>query len=397
MATFNFSRLEQFAGNSTSIKRPREFAYFSYDDDHVLKPLSAESLSYYYPPTFDAPGTSDTRPDLSTGLETFRKRDDSIDEHLDGLLDTLQLYEERLLEKVHSGEGELRDVRVKADIVTYRGMMTKAGIPTHRYSHKLRDADFMKGTIFIEENHAYKAAERLSQKTQQPRRGEASQEMMQYWGYHFETLSVLPRPWAECTREEIECRESKIVSNHAQYCSIARTSIGTTSLVLAGEVDAVLGEKPEKSDTPISWIELKTSAEPNFNTPRGPANYERKLLKYWAQSFLLGVPKIMVGYRTQDGHLTRIEELDTQRIPSQVKRGIHSWDGNICINLTAAFLEMLKQTVVGDGVWRIKRAKNVPAIEIVKAAETGTGKILKASFKEHREKLRALEVSAALG
>ncbi|KAK3676493.1 decapping endonuclease targeting mRNA [Recurvomyces mirabilis] len=345
MATFNFSRLEQFAGNSTSIKRPREFGYFSYDDDHVLKPLSAESLSYYYPPTFGAPGTSDTRPDLSTGFATFRKRDDSIDEHLDGLLDTLQLYEERLLEKVQSGECELRDVRVKADIVTYRGMMTKAGIPC----------------------------------------------------YHFEILSVLPKPWADCTREEIECRESKVVSNHAQYCSIARTSIGTTSLILAGEVDAVLGEKPENSDTPIPWVELKTSAEPNFNTPRGPANYERKLLKYWAQSFLLGVPKIMVGYRTQDGHLTRIEELDTQRIPSQVKRGIHSWDGNICINLSAAFLEMLKQTVVGDGVWRIRRAKNVPAIEIVKVAETGTGEILKAGFKEHREKLRALEISAALG
>ena len=126
MATFNFSRLDQFAGSSTSIKRPREFASFSYDDDHVLKPLSTESLSYYYPPTFGAPGTSHARPDLSTGFETFRKRDDSVDEHLDGLLDTLQLYEERLLQKVEAGEAKLEDVRVKADFVTYRGMMTKA-------------------------------------------------------------------------------------------------------------------------------------------------------------------------------------------------------------------------------------------------------------------------------
>jgi len=35
---------------------------------------------------------------------------------------------------------------------------------------------------FIEENHQHKESERQSQNTQQPRRGQASQEVMQYWG-----------------------------------------------------------------------------------------------------------------------------------------------------------------------------------------------------------------------
>lgn len=68
--------------------------------------------------------------------------------------------------------------------------------------------------------------------------------------------------------------------------------------------------------------------------------YERKLLKFWAQSFLLGVPKIIVGFRDQDGICHSIEELDTASIPGKVLNvGRRSWDGNTCINFTGAFLE----------------------------------------------------------
>ncbi|KAK0366703.1 decapping endonuclease targeting mRNA [Friedmanniomyces endolithicus] len=121
-STFDLTNLDRFAGTSTSIRRPREFAHFSYDDTHTLKPLSAESLSYYYPPLSGAPGVEDHRPDLSAGFKTFRQRDDSVDEHLDGLLDTLQAYEETLLGKVGGGEDEVEvaNVRVTADVITWR-------------------------------------------------------------------------------------------------------------------------------------------------------------------------------------------------------------------------------------------------------------------------------------
>lgn len=68
--------------------------------------------------------------------------------------------------------------------------------------------------------------------------------------------------------------------------------------------------------------------------------FERKLLKFWIQSFLLGVPKIIVGFRDKGGILRRLEELETQKLPGQVKKvGKGSWDGNLCINFTAAFLD----------------------------------------------------------
>src|SRR5436305_14853725 len=95
--------------------------------------------------------------------------------------------------------------------------------------------------------------------------------------------------------------------------------------------------KPDNKDDPINWVELKTAEE--IVQPRGRYKFERKLLKFWAQSFLLGVPKIIVGFRSKDGILTKIEELETRSIPGAVKRGTRAWDGNLCINFTAAFLD----------------------------------------------------------
>lgn len=57
-------------------------------------------------------------------------------------------------------------------------------------------------------------------------------------GYKFETLSCLPRPWGEMSRDFIENRDKEVVSNKAQYCSVVRTGIGKTTLCLGGEVDA---------------------------------------------------------------------------------------------------------------------------------------------------------------
>ena len=98
--------------------------------------------------------------------------------------------------------------------------------------------------------------------------------------------------------------------------------------------------KPEDKNLPINWVELKTSAE--INNERDQVKFERKLLKFWIQSFLLGVPKIIVGFRTADGILIRLEELNTQSIPDMVKsHGRNLWDGNTCINFAAHFLECM--------------------------------------------------------
>lgn len=69
-------------------------------------------------------------------------------------------------------------------------------------------------------------------------------------------------------------------------------------------------------------------------------NFHRKLMKFWIQSFLLGVPKIIVGYRSLEGKLLRVEEIQTDSIPDTVsKRPNPSWNGNLCVNFAAEFLD----------------------------------------------------------
>jgi len=102
------------------------------------------------------------------------------------------------------------------------------------------NATLFQDTIFIEENHEYKRQSQARQSRQFSQPGRPSQDMMSFWGYKFETLCLLPRPWDETPREYIENRENEIVNNHAQYCSVVQTGIGSTTMVLGGEVDACM-------------------------------------------------------------------------------------------------------------------------------------------------------------
>ncbi|KAE8446141.1 Protein rai1 [Mollisiaceae sp. DMI_Dod_QoI] len=381
-STFEIQPIGRFVGQSAAIKRPKEIACFSYDEQHQFC-LDDSSIKWYYPPTLGA--------DLCKGFDTFRKLDDTADEHLDSLLKTIIAHEQK--------EGK----RTEADIITWRGMMTKimAALFSDRDGFEM-NATLFQDTIFIEENHAYKLQSHARQSQQVSQPGRPSQDMMSFWGYKFETLCLLPKPWDETPREYIENRENEVVSNHAQYCSIVRTGIGNSVLVIGGEVDAIWDSKPSDGG-PINWVELKTTAD--IRNDRDMVTLERKLMKFWIQSFLLGVPKIMVGFRTPDGVLKRVEEMDTASIPGTVKRrGKGTWDGNMCINFAAALLDFIKATVTGDGVWRIRRKERSSTIDIFRAEETGHGDILSDDFINWRIKLalngkadeeREAEVSAS--
>lgn len=93
--------------------------------------------------------------------------------------------------------------------------------------------------------------------------------------------------------------------------------------------------KPDDPSQPTNWVELKTSKE--IITDQDRENYEHKLLKFWIQSFLLGVPKIIVGFRNKNGILKQLEELETAKIPTTVKNGKQL--ANACICFTEEFLD----------------------------------------------------------
>ncbi|KAL2170962.1 hypothetical protein VTG60DRAFT_4224 [Thermothelomyces hinnuleus] len=360
----------RYGGETEPVKRPKEFACFSYDKDHKFR-LDDSSLKWYYPP--------DLGVDLSRGSDTFIQHDDSIDEHLDSLLKTIKAYEQQ------TGEP------IDAHVVTWRGMLTKIMATPFDDEAFEMNATLYRGCIFIEEHHGFKEQKRQMENSRTGQRIPPS--LMQYWGYKFETLSTLPRPWAETSRDYIENRDQEVVNNKEQYCSVVRTGFGKSIVCLGGEVDAIWDAKPATPGDPINWVELKTSAE--IRNHNDQFKFDRKLMRYWIQSFLLGVPKIIVGFRTQDGILSRVEEFRTMSIPHEVqRRGLAKWDGNVCIRFTSLFLDWLRRSIDDEGVWRIRRRQKSDCIELFKVEEVGHGSIITDEFMNWRIKLSLRKMKA---
>ncbi|KXX73728.1 Decapping nuclease RAI1 [Madurella mycetomatis] len=302
---------------------------------------------------------------LKKGYDKFIKHDDTVDEHLDGLLKTVMMHERTTNEAID------------AHIVTWRGMMTKIMAAPYDNEPFEMNATLYRNCIFIEECCEFK----LKKKGAEDR-------------YKFETLCTMPRPWGETSREYIENRDEEIVNNKEQYCSVVRTGFGNTIVCLGGEVDAIWDAKPETPGAPINWVELKTSAE--INHPADQVRFDRKLMRFWIQSFLLGVPKIIVGFRSRDGILTSVKELETMRIPFDVQsRGRVKWDGNVCISFTTKFLEWLRLTLRDEGVWRIRRAEGSNEIELFRVEEVGHGEIITDSFMNWRIQLGLIQAGKA--
>lgn len=128
--------------------------------------------------------------------------------------------------------------------------------------------------------------------------------------------------------------------------------------------------------------------------------FDRKLLKFWIQSFLLGIPKIIVGFRTNDerGILTRVQEYNTTALPHLVAdRAISEgrrppWEKEVCINFAGEFLTFLRDTIVKyskyssangasqGAVWKVRRKERSDVVEVFQVEESGYGDILSREF-----------------
>lgn len=150
------------------------------------------------------------------------------------------------------------------------------------------------------------------------------------------------------------------------------------SLGLAG-LRLLMSAEIDCADERGAYVELKTSRL--FDSERQAASFERhKLLKFWLQvpppgchplatafvhrrslplrpsapttaplsarqSFLAGVPRIVVGLRDDAGVVRELRPLETMKIPRMVRGKQDMWDPSACLNFGKAVLEWLQQQV----------------------------------------------------
>lgn len=291
------------ASKDASVRQPKELICFSRDSHNEFH-IDDSQLSYYYFPDgqLNTPGGIQ----LDGGFNKFEKNPKEDVGELTGLLEAIETYE------------RATNTKVPADIITWRGLMRQLMLlPYENRDKVVMNAVVFDGQIFIQTDIPTLRADREAEKQRQT---ELSLKQ-QFSGYKFETISTLPKPWAQCTRAQIEKRSKATVSNIEQYATVVRTSIGKTKLLLGAEVDCAFDYKPDKynaeegddTDSLKHYAELKTTRL--VDSPKSAAGFERKLLRTWSQCFLIGIPRVIYAFRDDHLILRSVEEFQTDQIP----------------------------------------------------------------------------------
>ncbi|XP_065877628.1 NAD-capped RNA hydrolase DXO1 [Euphorbia lathyris] len=174
-----------------------------------------------------------------------------------------------------------------------------------------------------------------------------------YWGYCFESLAT-----EDPRRGDGEGIHH--VDANVEYCSVLKTKLGAHRILMGAEMDCCDSTNEGKR----FYVELKTSRELAYHTEE---RFEReKLLKFWIQSFLAGVPYIVIGFRDDAGRLVRTERLTTKDITNRVKAKNY-WQGGVCLAFADEVLCWLYGTVKENEDYILQFAAPFTRLELLQA------------------------------
>ncbi|RCN38080.1 RAI1 like protein [Ancylostoma caninum] len=273
--------------------------------------LGREDAKYLYEAALADGGR--VRFDLNKGFSTFEEKEG--DERLDILLDWIASQAPR--------GGPLKKVLHEADFLCWRGLLTRIAATPFCPKDSWEFAAARVGDVIF-------LCERETEETRQRKLSMSQRDkMMTYWGFKFEQyMTVAEKDGLPKVDEIVTCRE--------EFAVVVRSTLASTAgkplkLVYSGEVDAINRDG--------DLVELKTQR----NALEG-FFWKQKSMKWWLQSFLLGVRDIIVGYRDDDGFVKKVGSVHTDDL---CKRG--EWSGNICMNLLSTVLTSVRDLLVRDG------------------------------------------------
>ena len=112
---------------------------------------------------------------------------------------------------------------------------------------------------------------------------------------------------------------------------------------MGGEVDCFDGDDGDLA----SYVELKTTRV--MNDPKQVKKFEKeKLLKWWAQSYALGVRRILVGFRDDVGKVVKLQMLETLKLPGYVAAHERAWNARDGLRCASLVLTRLKEILASQ-------------------------------------------------
>ena len=280
--------------DNVPIKRPEEVACFSRNADRTILYGSRSKLAKYQEPLLGS--------NLKRGIDKYveKRADDTEPSGVEPVVRALRKSGFNIVEG--------------ATIVTYRNNLNKiAGTP-----YNFRDAWEIDSTCVIENGPTFLDVRKLDDG-----RGEdARQKEFMYMGYYFENL---------CTGAA-----DQIVDANEEFCSILNLQLGDQKILLAAEIDCEENGK---------YKELKTMREPRNQRDENNL-FRHRMMKYWIQSYLAGVPEVVVGMRDDSGILRHVEIFDTFSMPQLAQEKLPSfqkvWHSKTILNFLHSVLSRIR-------------------------------------------------------
>ncbi|XP_051570404.1 decapping and exoribonuclease protein [Myxocyprinus asiaticus] len=315
---------QRYERNFPLYKQPVEVGFFSLDSKRNFF-NDQRQLRYYVQPK------KSPEFNLRDGYTNrFIKRDDGVKEKLDHILKWI--LENRDQIQIRDSQSS-SSCPLGVDFVTWRGHLTKVlTTPYETQEGWMLAASRFGGTIYISE------VETEAARVNRENRSERHEEMM-YWGYKFEQYTCA---------DDVDGAPDPggVVNTNEAFCTVVQTRLADHKLLFSGEVDCRIKDS-DAPPAPACYVELKTSAE--ICTPKQRSNFHRyKLLKWWAQSFLPGVPQIVAGFRDHDGIVVSVEAFQTSKISQLIKNEYNCWKPTVCMNFCNDFLSFVKSVVQED-------------------------------------------------
>ncbi|KAK6171101.1 hypothetical protein SNE40_019359 [Patella caerulea] len=317
----------QFDKDFPYFREPREVGSFSQDSNGHCHP-DKRQLKYvvHYP-------NKSVNFNLRKGFKEMIKKDESKLEYIDDLLRWVISEPRAFVSKPIVNEGSGHEIKLSSlstDFVCWRGLLTKLLCsPYENRDGWMIAVILFRGTYFLCDFETEEKKKQLAKVTER-------QEEMCYWGWKFEQ-------YVTSDKEGGKPDTSRPVNNNEGFCSVVRSRLNNNSLVYGGEVDGI--DNTIKHNN--KYVEYKTTRQ--IESRNQDINFRRfKLIKWWAQSYLVGISKIVCGYRDDQGIVHSLDEFETQKIPDEAKDLYIPWKPNVCFNFLHQFLNFVKSAITTD-------------------------------------------------
>ncbi|TMW66259.1 hypothetical protein Poli38472_004024 [Pythium oligandrum] len=305
-----------------TLSQPREIAHFSkYADDQVRYDRS--NLLRYKEPVIGE--------DLLDGIDSYTPKDESDpNAHpapLGPLLDTLTHAKEKITKQ--------------PQFVTFRNNLNKIlGTPYNTSNPWTLWAEKRHGCVYLD-------VRRTPDELTRNQSSHINQVRAMYAGRRFELFAT--------EQSSDDASGSRRVNQEEEYCGLFALTLGEKRLIVAAEIDCY-DNVDTKTDS-YSYVELKTTR--TLLTDKDRYVFERfKLLSFWIQSYVVGTPRIVCGFRNDDFKLEKLQVFKTTDIPSFCRK---YWEPQVCLSFANGLLQwILDNTAEGQNLQTIGHASPDP-------------------------------------